>query len=222
MPKVLIKDDLHTSEENFGEFQKLKENFDVALAEVSRNRKISKEDFDGLTGILFYISIRLFFATFGRGQRNKQASIDVKPLDLEFYEMPRHLTWLDLMKLYSVMIFYGVIGLSLLLLDLSIVSVLAGVFYFSMYLFLYFISFMLLIDPRREKHMTEAIEREVRSGNSVLAYLGAAHARPVKKRLEEKDIEVKRVSVGRLKPVVDLISVLFNIVRPVSFLKKGY
>ena len=222
MPKVVIKDDLHTSEQNFGEFQKLKENFDVTLAEISRNSKISKQDFNGLTGFLFYISLRLFFATFGKGQRNSKTEISVKPLDLEFYEMPKHLTWLDRIKLYSIIALYGLIGLPILLLDPNIFSIVIGIFYFSMCFFLYFISFILLIDRQREKHMAEVIESEVNSGNSVLAYLGAAHARPVKKRLEEKGIEVERKSLGRWKPVVDVISVVFNMLRPISFVKKGY
>lgn len=222
MPRVLIKDDLHTSEENFSEFQELKEDFDSVLAEVSRENNLSIDNFSGFLGMLFYLSSKLFFSSAGLSQRNNVLESDIKPLDIEFHRMIDHLTKLDKLKVYSFLFIYSLLGIYWSL-DYNIVfTVLYLVLHFAFLPIFNFIVFLLILDPRREEYMTEKIMGELESGNSVLAYMGAAHAGPVKKRLEQKGTDVERESSRKLKIFTFTLNILSNIVRPVSFARNGY
>lgn len=226
MTDVQIKDDYHSSEENFERFKELKESYDVVLAEVQRDRPYFEwKNFNSIFGKLFYICGIIFFNTLGRGQRDDKPDQDVKPLDLEFDEVPESLELVDKLKLggFSLMVAFLLFSGINPAIGLVVAIILVGLFSLVFLLF-YFIGFMAVVNVRREEHMASTIEENVSEGKTVLAYMGSAHSSPVKSRLEENGLKVEREPITGLIRYLNLVLVLFLVIapRPISYFRKGY
>lgn len=219
MSKATIKEDIHVSEGNFSSFKDLKENFEIVLAEVERERPNFRwENFNYFFGKIFCLCGWLFFLTLGRGQRDETPKGDVRPVDIEFDRMPKELTILDKTKImlfsFPLAILFGLFftlnGFHNLI--SSLVLILS-------FLLFYFVSFMFVINSKREKYMADKIEDSLGDGN-VLAYIGAAHSRGVKKRLQSRGFDVKLEFDSKIWHYLGILfSLLMNFTsRPLYFL----
>lgn len=226
MTDVQIKDDYHSSEENFERFKELKEDYDVVLAEVQRDRPdFEWKNFNSIFGKLFYICGIIFFNTLGRGQRDDKPDQDVKPLDLEFDEMPESLELTDKLKLggFSLLVAFllarGITSTLGLIVNIALVGLFSLVF-----LLFYFLGFMAVVNVRREEYMVSTIEENVSEGKTVLAYMGSAHSSRVKSRLEEKGIKVEREPITGLIRYINLVLTLFLVIapRPIGYFRQAF